>query len=50
MEHRTIGGIDEPSMRRRAQAYFAAMRAAYGERDYRRRPADALFPPSFPSM
>lgn len=47
MENGTIPGIDEVAMRQRAQAYFDRMKAAYGERDYRRRPADKLFPPTF---
>jgi len=42
-----IPGLDAEAMRRRAQAYFERMRAAYSERDHLRRPPDALFPPSF---
>jgi cytosine/adenosine deaminase-related metal-dependent hydrolase len=42
-----LPGVDADAMRRRAQSYFERMKAAYAERDYRRRPPDALFPPSF---
>ncbi|MGV9414802.1 chlorohydrolase family protein [Nocardia sp. NPDC003693] len=44
----TIPGVDLPAMTRRAQGLFDRMRAAYAERDYLRRTADELFPPSFP--
>jgi hypothetical protein len=37
-------------MRIRAQAYFERYAAAYGEWDYRRRPAEVLFPPTFPTI
>jgi 8-oxoguanine deaminase len=47
VEDGAIPGLDVEAMRRRAQAYFARYRAAYSERDYLRRPPDALFPPSF---
>jgi cytosine/adenosine deaminase-related metal-dependent hydrolase len=43
-----IPGLDMAAMRAQAQAYHAKMRAAYSERDYRRRPEGELFPPSFP--
>lgn len=49
MENGILAGINEPSMRRRAQAYFDRMKAAYSERDHRRRPAEELFSASFPS-
>jgi cytosine/adenosine deaminase-related metal-dependent hydrolase len=42
-----IPGMDVDAMRAQAQAYHAKMRAAYSERDYRRRPEAELFPPSF---
>lgn len=44
-----IPGVDLPAMTRRAQELFDRMRAAYSERDYLRRPAEELFPPSFPA-
>jgi len=47
VEDGTIPGLDVKSMRQRAQAYFETYRAAYSERDYLRRPPDALFPPTF---
>jgi len=42
-----IPGMDVDAMRSQAQVYHAKMRAAYSERDYRRRPPEELFPPSF---
>ncbi|WEK51615.1 MAG: chlorohydrolase family protein [Candidatus Kaistia colombiensis] len=48
MENGVIPGIDEEAMRQRAQTYFDTMKAAYSERDYRRRPVEQLFPPEFP--
>jgi len=42
-----IPGLDQEWMRLQAQAYFEKMRAAYPERDYKKRPETALFPPSF---
>lgn len=50
MDQGVLPGVDEAAMRARAQAYFEAMKAAYGERDYRRRPAAELFPPSFRTL
>ncbi|MEV0058418.1 chlorohydrolase family protein [Nocardia sp. NPDC050718] len=44
-----IPGIDLPAMTRRAQGLFDRMRSAYSERDHLRRPADELFPASFPA-
>ncbi|WP_052850964.1 chlorohydrolase family protein [Streptomyces avicenniae] len=43
-----LPGTDLPGLRRRAQALFEKMRAAYGERDVLRRDAAELFPPTFP--
>ncbi|WP_328917472.1 MULTISPECIES: chlorohydrolase family protein [unclassified Streptomyces] len=43
----TLPGCDLAAMRSRAQRLFARMRAAYGERDARRRDAGDLFPPVF---
>lgn len=45
-----IPGVDVEAMRERAQRYFATMKLAYSERDYRRRPPTELFPPSFRSI
>jgi hypothetical protein len=50
MKDRQVPGIDEEKMRVRAQGYFGKMKAAYSERDYRRRPTAELFPPSFPEI
>ncbi|MEV3978070.1 amidohydrolase family protein [Nonomuraea sp. NPDC049758] len=47
MRDRTIPGVDEESMRLRAQTYFETMKAAYSERDHLRRDPAVLFPPSF---
>ncbi|MFI6937834.1 chlorohydrolase family protein [Streptomyces sp. NPDC050418] len=44
----TLPGVDLARLRDDAQALFAKMRAAYGERDVKRRTADELFPPTFP--
>ncbi|WLQ39301.1 hypothetical protein P8A22_04215 [Streptomyces laculatispora] len=43
-----IPGTDLPNLRRRAQPLSETMRAAYGERDLRRRGAGELFPLTFP--
>ncbi|MFF2010625.1 chlorohydrolase family protein [Streptomyces sp. NPDC058195] len=43
-----LPGVDPAGLRRRAQGLFDRMREAYGERDTLRRPADVLFPPTFP--
>ena len=48
MADRRIAGVDADDLRERAQRYFARYKAAYPERDYLRRPVEALFPPSFP--
>ncbi|WP_428956898.1 chlorohydrolase family protein [Streptomyces sp. cg35] len=45
-----LPGVDTEALRRRAQALFDTMRAAYGERDVLGRGADALFPPTFPAF
>lgn len=47
MEDRQLPGIDADALQTRAQAHFDTMKAAYSERDYRRRDPDALFPPTF---
>lgn len=47
VEDGQIPGMDAEAMRRQAQAYHAKMRAAYCERDYKLRPEEELFPPSF---
>ncbi|MGW2214202.1 amidohydrolase family protein [Nonomuraea sp. NPDC001684] len=47
MRDRTIPGVDEESMRLRAQSYFETMKAAYSERDHLRRDPALLFPASF---
>ncbi|GAA2412290.1 amidohydrolase family protein [Nonomuraea africana] len=47
MRDRVIPGVDEAAFRRRAQAYFTEMKAAYSTRDHLRRPVEELFPPSF---
>ncbi|MET8506140.1 chlorohydrolase family protein [Streptomyces sp. NPDC004787] len=43
-----IPGVDLGALRRAGQELFELMRAAYPERDHRRRPVDELFPPVFP--
>ncbi|MCB0030670.1 MAG: amidohydrolase family protein, partial [Anaerolineales bacterium] len=45
-----IPGLDVADMQRQARDYFARMRAAYPERDFKRRSVDTLFPPSFRSI
>ncbi|MFE4514839.1 chlorohydrolase family protein [Kitasatospora sp. NPDC056783] len=45
---RALPGVDLPALRNRAQHLFDKMRAAYPERDFLRRDADTLFPPTFP--
>jgi cytosine/adenosine deaminase-related metal-dependent hydrolase len=47
VEDGQIPGMDVKEMRTQAQMYHEKMRAAYCERDYRRRPEAELFPPSF---
>ncbi|GAA3482421.1 chlorohydrolase family protein [Streptomyces yanii] len=48
MRNGSIPGVDLTALRRAGQQLFDAMRAAYPERDCRRRPVDELFPPVFP--
>ncbi|MFF2509044.1 chlorohydrolase family protein [Streptomyces sp. NPDC058067] len=48
MRDGAIPGVDLPALRRAGQRLFDQMRAAYPERDHRRRPLDELFPPVFP--
>ncbi|MFF8600947.1 chlorohydrolase family protein [Streptomyces sp. NPDC015232] len=43
-----IPGVDLGALRRAGQELFDLMRAAYPERDHRRRPVEELFPPVFP--
>jgi cytosine/adenosine deaminase-related metal-dependent hydrolase len=45
-----IPGLDVADLRRRAQAYFDAYIASFPERDFLRRPVEALFPPTFPIL
>ena len=47
MEDRRISSIDDEATRHHVQRYFRTMKEAYCERDFRRRPPDELFPPSF---
>ena len=48
MEDRVLPGVDAVAMQARTQTYLATMKAAYSERDYRRRGTPQLFQPSFP--
>jgi len=50
MEDQALPGVDDEHMRERLQAYFTTMKAGYTERDYKKRPVDELFPPSFRIM
>lgn len=50
MEDRVLPKVDAAAMHARVQTYHAAMKAAYSERDYLRRPIDQLFPASFPQL
>jgi cytosine/adenosine deaminase-related metal-dependent hydrolase len=45
-----IPGVDCDALRVRGQTYFNRLKAAYPERDYLRRNADDLFPPTFPTF
>jgi len=47
VEDGDLPGVDAADLRRRAQAHFDAMKAAYAERDYRPTEPEPLFPPSF---
>ncbi|MFD7156604.1 chlorohydrolase family protein [Kribbella sp. NPDC059898] len=44
-----LSGVDTAAVRRRGQELFGKLKAAYSERDHRRRTADELFPPTFPA-
>ncbi|MGX1159441.1 cytosine/adenosine deaminase-related metal-dependent hydrolase [Arthrobacter sp. SLBN-100] len=43
-----LPGVDLAALRAEGQRLFDQMKAAYGERDHRRREADELFPPAYP--
>ncbi|MFF1386064.1 amidohydrolase family protein [Arthrobacter sp. NPDC058288] len=43
-----LPGVDLDALRAEAQRLFDEMRAAYSERDVRRRASDELFPPTYP--
>ena len=43
----TLPGVDLQALRAEAQLLFDRMRAAYSERDFRRREPDRLFPPVY---
>ena len=43
-------GADQSRLQAHAQVLFERMRAAYSERDHRRRPSAELFPPTFPDI
>jgi len=43
-------GADQSRLQAHAQGLFERMRAAYGERDHRRRLPAELFPPTFPDI
>lgn len=42
-------GVDQENLAHEGQQLFHKMRTAYSERDERGRPADVLFPPTFPT-
>lgn len=48
MRDGVIPGINVEALKTEAQRLFGRMRDAYSERDTERRPADELFPPTFP--
>ncbi|MFB8033505.1 chlorohydrolase family protein [Streptomyces sp. NPDC056004] len=48
MRDGAVPGVDLAALRRAGQELFDTMRAAYPERDHRRRPVEELFPPVFP--
>ncbi|WP_202469351.1 hypothetical protein [Streptomyces sp. SID2888] len=48
MRDGVIPGVDLPALRRAGQQLFDMMRAAYPERDHRRRTVEELFSPVFP--
>ncbi|MCY1242985.1 hypothetical protein D9M72_559860 [compost metagenome] len=43
-----LPGVDLDALRAEGQRLFQGMRAAYSERDVRRRASDELFPPTYP--
>ncbi len=47
MQDWVIPGVDVNEMKAHAQKHFDQLKDAYTERDYLKRPVDALFPPSF---
>jgi cytosine/adenosine deaminase-related metal-dependent hydrolase len=47
VDNGSVAGVDVEHMRWRAQKYFDRYKAAYSEWDYRRRPTQVLFPPTF---
>ncbi len=47
MEDGVIPGVNPQELMLKGQAYFDKMRAAYTLRDYKKRPANELFPPVF---
>ncbi|HMN31209.1 MAG TPA: amidohydrolase family protein, partial [Caldilineaceae bacterium] len=47
MQDGQLPTIDDADLKRRGQAYFDKLKAAYPERDNFHRPLDELFPPSF---
>lgn len=49
MANGVIPGVDLEALGREAAEIFAKMRDAYGERDWKGRPASELFPPSYPA-
>lgn len=50
MRDQQFPGLDAKAMHARVQDYHARMKAAYSERDYRRRATERLFPPSFSTV
>jgi cytosine/adenosine deaminase-related metal-dependent hydrolase len=50
MENRRIAGVDTDALHSRVQRLFDRYRESFMERDYRHRPAEQLFPSSFPIM
>lgn len=49
MADSALPGVDLDALGRAAEEIFAKMRSAYGERDFKGRSADVLFPPSYPA-
>jgi len=50
MEDRVLPSVDAAAMHARVQDYHTQMKAAYTERDWRRRSLEDLFPPSFRTL